>query len=459
MPAAAQPRRRKDSGFALLLIFLMASLIAISLYMEMPRVAFQAERQREQLLMERGEQYKRAIGLFVRTNKTRWPASIEELESFNNHRYLRRRYADPITGKDEWRLIHIQNGVLQDSVLNKKTNNNNANDQAHLTNDGFITELQGLGQQPTDATQATNPALRRRQSEGGAPELGPDGQPLPAGATGSAGLYPGLTPLPGTAPPAPPFPGVAGTQGAPTGPVGIPGLLGIPSVPGSTGQTNAGGIVTGAGIQSVFPGAPPGFVPGVSGIPATGQPGTPALGPGGGQPGVQINAQAQQAAANLLGNLLTSPRPGGLAGITSGQPGGIMGGGIAGVASKAEGEAIMVYSDRTDFSEWEFIYDPMKFRVPPNPNSGSGGGGVPASQLASNVGGSSPGTPIGTGPGGTQPSAAATPIGQAFGQTIQPGQVASSGAPGVAGATGATSPGASAAFGQAGGPDIRPGKK
>jgi len=105
--------RPKDSGFALLLVFLMASLIAISLYMELPRVAFQAERQKEQLLIEHGEQYKRAIGLFLRTNKNaRWPASIEELESYNNHRSLRKRYIDPMTGKDEWRLIHLQNGVL-----------------------------------------------------------------------------------------------------------------------------------------------------------------------------------------------------------------------------------------------------------------------------------------------------------------------------------------------------------
>ena len=62
----------------------------------------------------------------------------------------------------------------------------------------------------------------------------------------------------------------------------------------------------------------------------------------------------------MLQNLLTQPRPGGLQGITSGQggQGGIIGGGIAGIASKAEGETIMVYGDRTDFSEWEFIYDP-----------------------------------------------------------------------------------------------------
>jgi hypothetical protein len=461
-----------------LLVFLMASLIAISLYMEMPRVAFQAERQKEQLLIEHGEQYKRAIGLFLRTNKNaRWPASIEELESFNNHRSLRKRYIDPMTGKDEWRLIHIQNGVLQDSVTNKKTNN--ANQQAGLSNDGFITELQGLGQQSPDS-QATNPALRRRTSDGGGNTVGPDGQPLPNAPTGSVGTYPGAPPPPGSGPPGFVLPGVAGTQGAPNGQGGIPGLLGIPTVPGAPGQTNSfGGIVGGSPLgssqfppQQQVPGAPPGFSPGLSGAFSPNGP------PGSGQPGVQINPSAQAAAAGLLQNLLTQPRPGGLAGITSAGPtGAIMGGGIAGVASKGEGESIMVYGDRTDFSEWEFIYDPMKFRPPANPNSGSGGGGIPASQLASTAGMSSPGTPIGTGPGGTQVAgqgnvggvggmggvgAGPATFGQSsssqFGQT---GTSSTSGAPGANGAAGSAPPagGGSTAFGQAGGPDIRPGKK
>src|SRR5690349_11402424 len=99
-------RKRQQSGFALLLVFLMAAVIAITLYVQVPRVAFEAQRQKEQLLIERGEQYKRAIELFVRTNG-RYPGRIEDLENFNNRRFLRHKFVDPMTGKDEWRLIHI----------------------------------------------------------------------------------------------------------------------------------------------------------------------------------------------------------------------------------------------------------------------------------------------------------------------------------------------------------------
>ena len=115
---ATRRGRRNERGFALLLVFLMAAVIGITLYMEVPRVAMESERAKEQLLIDRGEQYKRAIQLFTK-KAGRYPARIEELESFQNQRFLRKRYIDPMTGKDEWRLVHIQNGILQDSKVTK----------------------------------------------------------------------------------------------------------------------------------------------------------------------------------------------------------------------------------------------------------------------------------------------------------------------------------------------------
>ena len=131
----------------------------------------------------------------------------------------------------------------------------------------------------------------------------------------------------------------------------------------------------GTPFQSAIPGALPGNFPGG------------ALGgaSGGGQPGgIGISPQAQAAAANLIQGLLTQPRPGGMQGLPT-QGTTIMGNGIAGVASKAEGDSIMVYADHSNYNEWEFIYDPMKFVVPPNPNTGSSVG-TPAQQLGSQAG-------------------------------------------------------------------------
>ena len=101
----------------LLLVFLMASAVALMLYMQLPREAFESERDKEQMLIDRGEQYKRAIYLYYVSNNRQWPSKIEDLESTNNHRYLRQRYVDPYTGKDEWRMIHTNGAFLTDSLV------------------------------------------------------------------------------------------------------------------------------------------------------------------------------------------------------------------------------------------------------------------------------------------------------------------------------------------------------
>ena len=61
-------RGNQERGFALLLVFLMASIVAIMLYMELPRAAMQAQRDKEETLIDRGEQYKRAIS-FLSTRR------------------------------------------------------------------------------------------------------------------------------------------------------------------------------------------------------------------------------------------------------------------------------------------------------------------------------------------------------------------------------------------------------
>src|ERR1700760_1750158 len=97
--------KRGERGFAMLIVFLLAAPVALMLYQQMPRVAFESEREKEQLLQDRGQQYVRAIQLYYTAFK-KYPSKIEDLENTNNKRFLRRRYIDPMTGKDKWRLIH-----------------------------------------------------------------------------------------------------------------------------------------------------------------------------------------------------------------------------------------------------------------------------------------------------------------------------------------------------------------
>ena len=71
----------------------------------------------------------------------------------------------------------------------------------------------------------------------------------------------------------------------------------------------------------------------------------------------------------------------------------VQGGGIAGIASKFEGDAIKVYNDQKEYQKWEFVYDMSKDTMitgaqqaipqPPGPNSTNGFGSNSSSSSSS----------------------------------------------------------------------------
>jgi type II secretory pathway pseudopilin PulG len=72
-------RHGGDSGFVLLAVLMMAAGVAIMLYQQLPRVAFESMRAKEQALIDYGEQYQRAIQLYA-AKWRRYPSTIEDLE-------------------------------------------------------------------------------------------------------------------------------------------------------------------------------------------------------------------------------------------------------------------------------------------------------------------------------------------------------------------------------------------
>jgi type II secretory pathway pseudopilin PulG len=99
------PHRRSERGYILITIILFVSLIAIAAVIMAPVIAFQVKRDREEELIHRGVQYSRAMKHFVK-KFGRYPMGLEELENTNQVRFLRRRYKDPITGKD-FKILHM----------------------------------------------------------------------------------------------------------------------------------------------------------------------------------------------------------------------------------------------------------------------------------------------------------------------------------------------------------------
>ncbi len=97
--------RRPEQGYILLMLMLAVTILAIAAAAVIPSITQQVKRDREEELIHRGVQYSRAIRHYFK-QFSRYPSRIEELESTNRLRFLRKRYKDPITGQD-FKLLHF----------------------------------------------------------------------------------------------------------------------------------------------------------------------------------------------------------------------------------------------------------------------------------------------------------------------------------------------------------------
>ena len=98
-------RRRGEQGYVMLLLLLTVALMIIATAVIVPTITFEIKRDREEEMVHRGVQYSRAIRAYYK-KFGRYPAKIEDLENTSQLRFLRKRYKDPLTGKD-FRLLHF----------------------------------------------------------------------------------------------------------------------------------------------------------------------------------------------------------------------------------------------------------------------------------------------------------------------------------------------------------------
>ena len=87
-------------------VLFLVALVLLTLAIAAPKMAQSIQRDRELELIHRGEQYKRAIKLYYAKFHA-YPSSIDQLVNTNQVRFLRKRYTDPMTGKDDWKIIHF----------------------------------------------------------------------------------------------------------------------------------------------------------------------------------------------------------------------------------------------------------------------------------------------------------------------------------------------------------------
>ena len=390
-------------------------------------MAFESQRAKEQMAIDRGLQYQRAIQLFYRKYRV-YPQTLDDLETTRNIRFLRRRYLDPLTGKD-WRLLHVgPSGQLTDSLVQPpaplpgSSTGSGLNSAQGSSQTGGFSQTSSAAQAPTQGSNSGQPVdpnnpngqapdplnmAQRRPSDriighpgartpvsdpggeaGGEPVAEQPAQPEPepeqpqqpgqqppaAGATAPG--EPAQPPADPNAPQDPSQPQTPGQQPVPGQP--IPGQQPVPGEPAAPQGPPQAPIQ----FPPVFPGVNAGQTPNPSPNQFPNQPpnqfGNQAANPGQspspfqqnpgfqqgnlgqqvpGQAGVQGPGNQPQSAANLIQQILTTPRqpPSSIAGFTSGNTGG-----IAGVASTADGKGIHVVNDHAKYKEWEFVYDLKK---------------------------------------------------------------------------------------------------
>ena len=93
-----------EEGYMLVVVIFMLAMLILSLSIAIPRVRESIQRDREVETMRRGKQYIRAVQLYYRKFNA-YPPNVDALVKTNNIRFLRKKYVDPTTGKDEWKPV------------------------------------------------------------------------------------------------------------------------------------------------------------------------------------------------------------------------------------------------------------------------------------------------------------------------------------------------------------------
>jgi type II secretory pathway pseudopilin PulG len=105
-PPARRRIKESEQGYVLLIAVFFMALLVIAMAAAAPLVVKSIQRDREVETFHRGMQYRRGIQLYYRKFNA-YPPSIDALTKTNNIRFLRKRYIDPMTGKDDWKPVRF----------------------------------------------------------------------------------------------------------------------------------------------------------------------------------------------------------------------------------------------------------------------------------------------------------------------------------------------------------------
>jgi type II secretory pathway pseudopilin PulG len=108
MAARDRARRRCDAGYAMAALLVGMAVMAVMASVAMPAWRALVQRENEEELVFRGQQYVRAIRLFQRKYANAFPPSLDLLI---DQRFLRKKYKDPVNKNEDFLVLY--QGMMQ----------------------------------------------------------------------------------------------------------------------------------------------------------------------------------------------------------------------------------------------------------------------------------------------------------------------------------------------------------
>ena len=104
-PSPIRRSRPSEEGYMLVAVIFLLALFTIALAVALPKVSKEIQRDRDLETMQRGKQYARAVRLYYKKFNA-YPPNVDALiKPTNNIRFLRKKYTDPTTGKEDWKPV------------------------------------------------------------------------------------------------------------------------------------------------------------------------------------------------------------------------------------------------------------------------------------------------------------------------------------------------------------------
>jgi type II secretory pathway pseudopilin PulG len=104
--------RRAARGYVLIVLMMAVFVIGLSLLIAVPLWQTELQREKEEELIFRGQQYAEAVRIFVKKNPGRFPSTLQELL---DKKCIRRLYRDPFSRDGQWNVVLASTGAAGSS--------------------------------------------------------------------------------------------------------------------------------------------------------------------------------------------------------------------------------------------------------------------------------------------------------------------------------------------------------